>query len=219
MELADHSMMIGMELKKRSDMHLARKLWHIIGVGLLAFAYYYLSSFWSEVLFILLWLIAVPMDLLRQKYSGLNDLTIHVFKPIMRESESKGLAGTTYLLSGVLVVYHLFPREIVMTTLLYLAFADPLASIVGIKYGKDKIFGHKSVQGSLAAFIVCTVITYFVLSYKGILMDRILLISLFGGLIGAAAEVVPVWKLDDNFSLPVVSAIGLWILFLFFGGL
>jgi diacylglycerol kinase (CTP) len=45
------------------------------------------------------------------------------------------------------------------------------------------------------------------------------LISVLGGLIGAAAEALPFGKVDDNFSIPVISAIGLWILFFIFDGL
>ena len=136
----------------------------------------------------------------------------------MRTSEVKAIAGTSYLLTGVLCVSFVFPREIVLMTLLYLAFADPMASVVGIRFGKDKIFGHKSVQGSAAAFVICAIITWAVLLYKGIMLDRLVIVSLLGGLIGAAAEAIPVGKLDDNFSIPVLSAGGLWLIFSIFGG-
>ena len=33
------------DFKKRSEMHWARKIWHMCGVSALAFAYYYLSFF------------------------------------------------------------------------------------------------------------------------------------------------------------------------------
>jgi len=206
------------DLKKRSEMHWARKIWHMSGVSALAFSYYYLPPFWSKAIFILLWFIFVPVDFLRLRSPGLNDILTHIFRPIMRESESKGLAGTSYLMTGVLIISFIFPREIVLMTLLFLAFADPMASIIGIRFGKDRIFGHKSVQGSVAAFAICAFITWSVLMYKGIMIDRIVIVSIFGGLIGACAEAIPVGKLDDNFSIPVLSAGGLWLLFSIFGG-
>ena len=210
--------MLGIELKKRTEMHWARKLWHIVGVCLLALSYQYLPLTSSKAVIFLVWLVAVPADFIRLKVPSFNEILTHVFGPIMRESEVKSLAGTTYLISGVLLVTFIFPKEIVILTMFYLAFADPLASIIGIKFGKDKIFGHKSLQGSMAAFMVCAIATYAVLSYKGIMVNRILIVSVLGGLIGAIAEAVPIGKLDDNFSIPVVSAIGLWILFTIFGG-
>lgn len=223
MELVGHSIgnahMMNVELKKRTEMHWARKVWHMVGVSLLAWVFFYFSSFWSGVIFSVIWLAAVPFDFFRLKSPKVNDLFTHVFKSIMRQSEAQHLAGSTYLFSGVLLIYFIFPRDVVMISLLYLAFADPLASVFGIRFGKDKIFGQKkSVQGSLAAFFVCSVITFFVLSSKGLMMDRIVLVSILGGFIGAAAEAVPLGKMDDNFSIPVISAIGLWFLFTIFGG-
>src|SRR5690606_38510278 len=100
------------------------------------------------------WLLFVPLDFLRQSSPVLNDWLIHAFKPIMRQSEVNKLAGTTYLLTGVLFVVVFFPRPVVSLTLLYLAFADPIASLVGIRYGRDKLFGHKSLQGFIAAYSV-----------------------------------------------------------------
>ena len=212
------SLILDMGLKKRTEMHWTRKLWHIIGVCFIAAVYHYVPPFWSKSFFLFLWFVAVPVDFIRLKIPAFNEIMTHIFGPIMRDSEANNLAGTTYLITGVALISFIFPKEIVFLTMLYLAFADPLASIVGIKYGKDKIFGHKSLQGSMAAFTVCAMITFALLNYKGLMMNRIIIVSILGGLIGAVAEAVPIGKLDDNFSIPVVSAIGLWILFTIFGG-
>jgi dolichol kinase len=40
---------------------------------------------------------------------------------------------------------------------------------------------------------------------------------LLAGLVGAFAELIPIGKLDDNLTLPLMSAVGLSILFYFFG--
>lgn len=180
-------------------------------------AYVYLPQAVSLTILVVSWFLFVPFDFLRQKNVAINDWAIHAFKPIMRQSEVKKLAGTTFLLSGVLIVDIFFPRPVVALTLLFLAFADPIASYFGILYGKDKIFGHKSIQGFMAAFFVCAALTFFYLLYHNYLIDRLILVSLFAGLVGAFAELVPVGKLDDNLTLPVMSAVGLTILFYFFG--
>ncbi|KHD88938.1 MAG: hypothetical protein OM95_05550 [Bdellovibrio sp. ArHS] len=205
------------DLKKRSDIHYARKIWHMSGVFVMFLAYVYLPPAVSMTILAVAWMLFVPFDFLRQRKPALNDWAVHAFKPIMRQSEVKKLAGTTFLLSGVLLVDILFPRPIVALTLLFLAFADPIASYFGILYGKDKIFGHKSIQGFMAAFFVCAALTFFYLLYHNYLMDRIVVVSLFAGLVGAFAELIPIGKLDDNLTLPVMSAVGLTILFYFFG--
>lgn len=208
-----------MELKKRSEIHWARKIWHMVGVTLLAAVYAYMPEKVSLTILVVAWLLFVPVDFLRQKNKTLNDVLVHLFRPVMRDSELKKIAGTSYLLTGVLIISFVFPREVVLLTMLFLAFADPIASYFGIRFGKDKIFGHKSLQGSLAAFFVCAVLCFAFLFSHNLLVDRIIVVSLLGGLIGALAELIPISKLDDNLTLPILSSISLWVLFFLFGAI
>lgn len=207
------------ELKKRSDIHWARKIWHMAGVSFIAVLYAFIPERISLILLLTAFLIFVPMDIFRQRYEWFNQFMVAFFRPILRQSEVHRLAGTSYLLTGVLIVAFLFPRPIVQMTLLFLAFADPLASYVGIRYGKDKIFRHKSLQGTLTALFVCAVICFIYLYTHNILVDHIFGVSLAAGIIGALSELIPVGKLDDNLTLPVLSASALWLMFYLLGAL
>ena len=77
----------------------------------------------------------------------------------------------------------------------------------------------KSVQGSLAAFIACFVLSLLYFSVINLMRERMFIVCLLGGLIGAFSELLPVGKLDYNFVFPVVSATLLTGLFYLFGGL
>lgn len=205
------------DLKKRGDVHWARKLWHMSTVTAMFLVWHYAPSQVSYGILILAYLLFVPIDFLRQYHRGVNEVLVHAFKPIMRQGEEQRLAGTTFLLTGVLIIVLLFPKPVVSLSLLFLAFADPIASYFGIRYGKDKLFGHKSLQGFLAAYVVCSVLSLAYLLQFSTVWDRALVCSLLAGFVGAMAELVPVAKLDDNLTLPVFSAIGLNLLFYFFG--
>lgn len=202
--------------KNRSDLHIARKIWHMAGVFSLFAGWSILPQWLSLTLLCICWVLFVPADFMRQKNSEMNRSVLRLFQPIMRKNEVDRLAGTTYLLTGVILIASIFDRGVVALSLLFLAFADPIASYVGIKYGKDKIFGHKSVQGFMAAFFVCAVLCYIYLSSYGV-HEHLIIASLLAGLVGALAELIPLWKIDDNFTMPVLSSIGLSILFYFFG--
>lgn len=206
-----------MGFHKRSEIHWARKLWHMGAVSAMAAFYAFAPSKVSLTTIVIAWLLFVPIDFIRQKVPAINEVLIHVFKPLMRDSEINKIAGTSYLLTGVLVIAFVFPRDIVLLTILFLAFADPIASYFGIRFGKDKIFGHKSLQGSLAAFFVCAMLTFGFLFTNNLLLDRIVVVSLLGGLIGSLAELIPISKLDDNLTLPLISSTFLWLLFVIFG--
>ncbi|MBC7421656.1 MAG: hypothetical protein H7328_13085 [Bdellovibrio sp.] len=202
--------------KNRSDLHVARKVWHMAGVFAIFTGWIFLPYWLAMTILGLLWVMFVPVDIIRQNNKLVNKNLTQMFRPIMRSSELNRLAGTTYLLTGVILIALIFNRGIVSISLLFLAFADPLASYIGIKYGKDKIFGHKSVQGFMAAFVVCATVCYFFLSYNHI-TQHLIIASLLAGMVGAVSELIPLAKLDDNFTMPVLSSVGLSILFYFFG--
>ncbi len=203
------------DYKKRSDVHLARKVWHVTTVFAMFLCWHFLS-FWICISLLLIgWIAFVPADIIRLKNPELNSKLTQMFKLIMRQNEIDRLAGTTYLITGTILIAAIFPKPIVALSLLFLAFADPIASYIGIRYGRDKIFGHKSVQGFIAAFVVCSVLTYTFLFLNNI-SEYILIVSLLSGIVGALAELIPVAKLDDNFTMPVLSSIGLFILFYLF---
>lgn len=212
-----HNVLFGMniEFKKKSDLHLLRKAWHMLGVLGLFFIWNLFSYPMSSYLFIVLWLCFVPGDIIRVKYPQYNKIFNNLFKPILRSSELNKLAGTTYLLTSVIFISFIFSHAIVSLSLLFLAFADPIASFVGIKWGRHKIFGHKSYQGFFAAVAVCMIITYIFLSYYNV-PGNILLIAALAGLCGALAELIPLGQMDDNFTMPILSSICLYFLFIFF---
>jgi diacylglycerol kinase (CTP) len=199
--------------KKRSDVHWARKLYHMLGVSFMTLIYANVSDTMAVILLGIAWICFVPADFYRQKNAAFNDFVLHLFKPFMRDHEVNQIAGMSYLLTGVTIIAFVFPRDIVILTMMFLAFADPIASYFGIRYGKDKLFGHKSLQGFLAALVVCTVLSFAFFKFYGPAQERILMISLIGGLIGALSELIPIGKLDDNFTLPVLSASALWLVF------
>lgn len=202
-----------LNFKVRSDVHLARKIWHVTMVLIMAYIYYRVGRQMAISILAVAMLFFVGLDLIRLKFSGLNKVALTIFGRIMRRNEVDSPAGTTYLLSGVFIVVVLFSQEIVLLTLLFLAIADPAASYFGIRYGKDRIINNKSLQGTLAAFVCCTVIAFTYFSLHHFVDERPLLIALIAGVIGAASELLPIGKLDDNLTFPVVSSFLLWILF------
>ena len=70
----------------------------------------------------------------------------------------------------------------------------------------------------MAAFFACTIVAAGYFLMHNMMTERILIVSLLGGAIGAIAEVIPVGNLDDNLVLPIVSSCLLWIVYFFFGG-
>ncbi len=206
------------QLKKRQDIHLARKIWHFLGVLTVAVLFHNLTHSTALQFLIFFGTFFIFIDVSRLMYEPLNKRAVAIMKPFMRDNERNNLAGVTYLIVGVFILVLIFDSRIVTLSLLFLAFADPIASYFGIRYGKDKIFGRKSFQGTLAAFLTCLVIAAIFYYSKQLMTERLIIVSVLSALAGALAEAIPVAKLDDNLVMPVVSAILLQGIFFLFGG-
>ncbi len=206
------------QLKPRSDVHLARKIWHFVGVIFIAILYHNLSRVLALQALTLSSAIIITGEIARARSHKINQFVIRTFQLVMRENEKRGLTGSTYLVLGVLTIVVLFPKNVAMLSLLFLATADPIASYFGIRFGKDRLWGRKSLQGSMAAFFACTIISAGYFFSHNLMTDRIMIVSLLAGIAGALAEAFPIGKLDDNFVMPVVSSGLLWVIYYLFGG-
>ncbi len=203
----------GATLKVRSDLHLARRFYHMLGASIIAGFYYFLPRKEMLALFIGFTVFCVTVDLLRLQSKNLNRKLLSAFGSFIRKSEVNGLTGMSYLAIGVTAISIVFPKDIVTLSLLMLAIGDPISSIVGILYGKDVLVGKKTLQGTVAGFVACVIVSIIYFSMTGAMQERLILAGLIAGVIGAISELTPVFGLDDNFSFPILSACLLWVQF------
>lgn len=208
-----------MALQARNDIHLARRIWHFAGVMVVFALYWFTPPERAPWIALLCCAIFLCFDVGRLFLPRLNRFLIWFFAPFMRKSELRKLSGVSAMLIGVTAIIWVYPKQVVLLSLLFLAVADPLASYVGIRFGRDKLIGDKSVQGTLAAFVACFVVAVIYLFGMNLMTERLFIVCLLSALAGAASELVPVFGLDDNLVFPVLSATCLTGLFYVFGGL
>lgn len=208
-----------MPLKARSDIHLARRLWHFCGVMIILAVYLTVPTERSTHTALGLAVLIVGIDLARLYFHRFNRTLMWIFGYVMREGERRRLSGLSHMILGVVLIVLIFPRNAVVLSLLFLGVADPLASYFGIRYGRDKLVGEKSLQGTFAAFVACFLLSFAFFYYMNLMHERLFIVCLASGLIGAASELVPIGNWDDNFVFPVFSAALLTGLFYIFGGL
>lgn len=208
-----------MALKNRNQIHLARRVWHFLGVLMIFTLYLFVPPSQAPLVAIPIAAVMIGFDWLRLRRPALNRFFQWAVRPFLREDERHKLAASSAMMAGVTLIICLFPRNVVLLTLLFLALGDPAASYFGIRYGKDKLIGNKTLQGTLGAFGVCFILSLLFFTQWDLMTDRLFIACLLAGLIGAVAELVPIWKLDDNFVFPVVSATLLTGMFYVFGGL
>lgn len=111
-------------------------------------------------------------------------------------------------LCGMAAVQMLFPQFLVPATLT-LAFADPLARIIGIRFGKRRILKtRKTFIGSSTFLLIATA----VLVLSGYSFSQALPIGLFASLLEIFSSSTKRYIIisQDNFLVPLGIAFGLW---------
>ncbi len=200
------------KLASRKDLHIARKIWHVLGVAFILWLYSTLPLKVSLGLCSAAAAFVITCDYLRMRFAFFQKIVLFFMRPFMREEEKKHFTGLSYMLAGFWILFLFCSEEVVTLSLLFVMLGDPIASWFGSKYGRDKI-GDKSLQGFMACFAICFLISVGFLYYTNFSADRLLYVALFAGLIGGVAELIQIPKVDDNFSMPVISGILLSLLF------
>ncbi len=212
---------VGSKLPVRSDLHLARKVWHM-SMGLLVVLIYALSGMSQSMGAFLLGIALtffVVVESIRLMNPSFNEISIKVMKPFMRAKEVNQLSGAPYYLCAAMLSIGIFPKPIAVLSVLYLAFGDPIASLFGILFGDHGpkfANNRKSLIGTAAAVATCMLVTLFYMGSFGLSFALLALISVIGGIAGGFAEVLPL-EVDDNFSIPLVSGFILWLAFIILG--
>ena len=206
---------------ERNELHLARRLFHMLSGSSIVAVSFFLPMKKDLVSFLLvLTLIDLVVEVLRLLIPRVNQWAIKSFRILLREGEQARLSGIFYYLVGCTLSALLFPRDVAILSILFLAFGDPIASIIGVKFGRMRLppqiyVPFKSLEGSVACFSFCLALT-FVMSFflqrtaDINLFDRVLF-ALIGGFAAVVGELLPL-KTDDNLAMPLVSGALVWAL-------
>ena len=171
---------------------LKRKAIHFVGLSVPVL--YWLTS--RELTLALVGFAAVSalcIEGARFRWERVSNLVYRIVGGYTRSHEEKKVTGATYYAVASFLVVLLFSERVAVSSLLFLTFGDSVAALVGTRYGRHKIF-QKSVEGSAACFLVCSIIGYVMLGSIG----------LVGALAATLIELLPI-AVDDNLRIPLVS--------------
>jgi len=131
---------------------------------------------------------------------------IPVILPIVKKVErdyEKRLPGKGALLFflGAIITMLLFGQQnIVLGALCLAVYGDAASTVVGIKFGRHKLIGKKTLEGTLGGIAVGFFFLAFIFHWP---------VALIAALVGMLAELLP---FDDNFTIPLAVGLALSIL-------
>jgi dolichol kinase len=145
--------------------------------------------------------IALGLDVVRLRRSGLNVLFFKAFRLLASPREASGIASSTWYALGAALAWGLFPPLYAAASLLVLALADPAASLVGRSWGSVPL-GKGSVQGSIAFLLTAWAVLVAVTGQPLAVVWVALGVSL--------VEILP-GLVDDNLVVPLSTGALLWL--------
>lgn len=134
------------------------------------------------------------------------------FSQIFKKKEAKHFSSMTSFLVAVFIVFLLFPAEIGYLCLAFIIIGDLFSKFTGIKYGRNHLIHDRTLEGSLGFMTGCL--------YGGIILYTIFSFNIIWVIVGALAATLTElfsWKIDDNFSVGVITGCVLICLKYFFG--
>lgn len=183
---------------------VARKTIHLSSLSI-PVIYYFITREIALMLLVPIFAGFFLVDLLKNFYPPVTKWYHSTFDAMLRSHELEKkpyLNGATYNTMGALFLVLFFPKIIVVATFSMVSVSDTFAAIIGKAFGKHR-FGQKSVEGSIAFFLSALIIV-------AVVPELNIVIGLVMAVTATVTEAFIVnigeFKVDDNLSIPLVSA-------------
>ena len=148
--------------------------------------------------------VALGVELLKAFLPAFRVIFVRIFSPMLRSQERRGgLTGATYYLIGSFLCILLFDKILAIVCLCFLTLGDLFAALIGKQWGRIKLFSRKSLEGSLACFVVCAAVA--------LLMGFHPIVAIAGALVATLIELLPT-GVDDNVTVPLISGLAMHLL-------
>merc|ERR1711959_499237 len=204
----------GRQLPTRHELHLTRKVFHAVNGTVVCYICRTFPMETAQRILIVLTVGFIIGECMRLFVPKFNEFQQLFFGSVMREHEANKPSGIVYFLVGCLLTTFFFPANTAALSALLLGWGDPIASAMGIKFGKFSTrVRNKTMVGMAGFFVVALVLTLYSwsmdlgVSVRAVLSCDRVFRAAFVALTAAMAELLaPFTGIDDNFIIPLAVA-------------
>lgn len=151
------------------------------------------------------------MELSRRIWPGANALMMKAFGPVAHPHEAFRVNSATWYVTSIAVLastMELVPCALALVTL---GLGDPIAALVGRRWGRVRWTNGRSVEGTLAFVVAATLGGVALLCFvHGTALLPALALAAAAALPGALAELYS-RRVDDNLAIPVMAWVGAFV--------
>ncbi|MBP7125388.1 hypothetical protein KBD49_03370 [Myxococcota bacterium] len=218
--LLPSSFLKGPALERLKLTQYRRNLFHV-GNGLAAaIAYPWLLTRQQALIVMSILLgIVVVLEITRRLWGRWNEVLTRknpMFRSIIRPWEKDRPNSASWYVLSLFLLALLVPPPAAQMAVLILGFGDPMASLVGRRFGSIKIHRRKSLQGSLALFLVALLVSLLVPWMHGLTMGIGARLGMaFTVALGATLAELYSDVVDDNLTVTLGSGgiAAIWMTF------
>jgi dolichol kinase len=156
---------------------------------------------------VLLW--AWPTEVLRRWFPAYNQRVMRILGPIAHPHEHRAVNSATWYTTALTLIGALASPLAASLAVMVLGIGDPVAALVGRRWGKTRLVAGRSLEGTTAFAVSGTLAAAVVL--VGWHPEAAWWLAPVAGLAGALAELVAT-RLDDNFTIPLAVAAAVMLL-------
>ena len=185
---------------------IRRKYIHLIGLTVPVLYWttnYIIPSFSKQVTlgFITFFLLLfVAFEFYRLSH-GIPKEADAIVKPLIRPEERRGIGGHVFFAAGAFIAVLAYSRDIAIAALLISVFADGGAAVVGSRWGRYRLIGKKTIEGSLALFLIA-------LAFAALIVKP-LLAAFVGAVAATCVELLPI---NDNLMVPISAGLAMQLM-------
>jgi dolichol kinase len=143
----------------------------------------------------------------RRRSAWFNQIMMFLAGPIAHPHEVHQLNSATWYTTALFLMAVLFSPLACSLGIVVLAVGDPVAAVVGRRFGRRKLINNRSIEGTLAFWISGGLAAAVTLGVYGPAMSlgALATVAVGGALAGALVELFS-RRLDDNFTIPLATA-------------
>ena len=184
---------------------LLRKSTHLAGL-IFPILYFFLDKPIMKIIVGGVALFAICVEFAKWLFPKFRAMFFQYLKILLRSHEKQGaITGATYYLIGVFLCIVIFEKSVAIACILFIILGDTAAALVGKRWGRTKLIGNKSLEGSAACFGVCSLITLFLINpIVGTTGAINPIVCITGAFFATLTELLPL-RIDDNLTVPLIS--------------